>query len=125
MKTAQEIFTEVSRHLIRQSAKAEDQVERYKDEGPIKMCAYRTRDGLKCAAGVLIYDEHYDKTFEGMTVGNPDIQKALFKSGIDMDDHRIGGLVAELQSIHDHSPVALWGLTLREVAERRGLTFPS
>lgn len=124
MKTAQEIFTEVYNHLIRQSAKAEDQIQRQSGDSPVKMCAYRTPSGLKCAAGCLILDKHYSKEFEARTVSDREIQEALIKSDVDMNDLKIAGLVAELQNTHDFTPVALWGLVLRETAERRGLTVP-
>jgi hypothetical protein len=65
-------------------------------------CVYRNKGGLKCAAGHLIDDEHYDHSWNHLGVANPGPREALVKSGIGKE-HLL--LVAELQYIHDaYSP---------------------
>lgn len=68
--TRQEIFETVARHLFRQGVQAigelpeADQI-LYKG---IEGCAYRGKNGTKCAAGCLIPDELYKPEFENKTV---------------------------------------------------------
>jgi hypothetical protein len=65
-------------------------------------CLYRGPNGLKCAAGALIADEHYTT---GLDVGSvsccaPDVSDALIASGVPGSE--IGDLVYELQCAHDN-----------------------
>lgn len=59
----------IAAHLIKQHARA---VEPYPPAHPelgttASRCQYRTADGLMCAAGCLIPEEHYVAEMEGMT----------------------------------------------------------
>lgn len=47
-------------------------------------CQYRAEDGCMCAVGVLIDPEHYDVTFEGVSLSASDVRTAVASSlGID------------------------------------------
>ena len=105
--TAQEVFDTVVNHFKTQKVPAVTG----------RRCLYRTPDGLKCAAGILIKDEDY----------SPDMEGTDF-SGIASDlpylyDHV--DLIQRLQDVHDSVGVEL--LTtftrnkLKEVAEEYSL----
>jgi hypothetical protein len=120
----QKIFNHVANHLISQSAKAQD------DDGA---CRYRARvnnQTLKCAIGCLIDDSVYEQyacgsfnKLEEKPVDYKIVREALTKSGIDLED-RDADFLRELQEIHDHSPVALWGTRLTEFARQHELKLP-
>jgi hypothetical protein len=89
----QEIFNTVVRHLGKQGVQSLNEFE----------CAYRTSDGLSCAAGCLIPDELYHSDIEGFIVGDmlfskhPYLVEALpwFKEN--------WKLIRRLQNAHDVS----------------------
>lgn len=90
----QEIFDFVVNHIRKQGGPALNNLS----------CAYRTEDGLKCAAGCLIADEVYavyGKDIEGEIVTNYRVAMALKNSGIDVDDRLKLRLITELQGAHD------------------------
>lgn len=58
-------------------------------------CLYRSLDGFKCAAGMLIEDKDYKQVWEGADVREPSLKKYLVDRGHNID------LVAALQSTHD------------------------
>ena len=58
------------------------------------MCAYRGKDGRRCAVGWLIPDELYDPKMEGMVIDYPCVEAAV--QGHSMP------LLEELQSAHDN-----------------------
>lgn len=115
MKTKQEIFNQVVNHLRAQGCAAKS------DDG---YCKYRTSDGLKCAAGCLIDDEHYDIRFENKRVTDPAVNKALQNSGINMQDQSIHYLVSELQDIHDGIGSANWEFHFANFASENNLVLP-
>lgn len=85
-------------------------------------CLYRGPDGLKCAIGHLIPDEHYWKEMEGKTVYTlMDTYPNLNLSTMNL------GFLDSLQTIHDLS----WECTPQELEEKyrrfardQGLTIP-
>ena len=81
--TAIEVFNHVSKHLLKQNKVAEE----------LKICRYRTLNGLKCAAGSLIADDEY----------SPDMEGKNWSSLVtrDMVPKTHERLILELQSIHD------------------------
>lgn len=107
--TAQEVFDYIANHLLTQNRKAQIKL----PEG-IK-CAYRTPQGLTCAAGCLIPEKDYDKNFETVSWG------------MLVDDHMVPEshefLISELQSIHDDARVEYWENRLIELAKRKGLSY--
>jgi tRNA(Met) C34 N-acetyltransferase TmcA len=60
MLTKQEIFNKAYAGL-----KAQGFQRAVRDAGPLAICQYRGRNGLKCAIGHLIPDENYCPTLEG------------------------------------------------------------
>lgn len=106
--TAQQVFDQVRDHLLRQGRKSHLRV-------GSSSCAYRSHDGLQCAAGCLIGDEEYVLTMEGrrwdgvVDDGNAPAQHAE--------------LIVVLQYIHDVYQPDGWEARLRYEARRRGLAW--
>ncbi len=80
-----------------------------------KKCAYRGDRGFKCALGVLIKDEFYDPSFEGLSLPAPyatmdpkrsSLKKAIEKSlGVNELESDDTLFLNYLQRIHDiHTP---------------------
>lgn len=109
--TKEEVFTEVSEHLIKQGARS---VRVLNDR---TVGAYYGNDGLRCAVGCLIEDYNYSEEIEGKSLNCPSVQSAL---GEIADDEDIIGLLSELQEIHDNVPVNLWPQRLTDVANDWG-----
>lgn len=106
----QEIFTKVKDHLLAQNAKALATSDGF-------TCAYRGHNNLKCAAGVLIKDEHYHPAMEDKFADHPRVAQGLIASGVNMNDQNVSSLVRGLQTIHDTHPVTDWGAELVFVAK--------
>lgn len=62
------------------------------------MCRYRTKDGLKCAVGVLIPDELYTGRIEGLSADHPRVR--LLIPGADAWDEKF---LLEAQALHDEN----------------------
>ena len=112
----QEIFNKVMTHLFTQGKPAKTR------KGD---CRYRTKNGLKCAAGVLIPDEMYRTTMEEKCIYDvckyySDVHRHLGEENI--------GLIASLQDLHDglYGNDVWWTTNnmrkaAREIAEMFGL----
>jgi len=90
LPSAQEVFDIVVNHLFTQGRPAYDGVQG---------CMYRAPDGLRCAVGVLIPDDLYDKALEK----NPSdyIVQDFFDADLaDWRKHK--DLLRRLQGIHDN-----------------------
>lgn len=111
MMTKQEIFDKVVAHLRAQGGKALNENQ---------MCQYRARGGAKCAIGCLILDEHYSRRLEGKRAFSDLVVKALRKSGV---PDEAGGLLRDLQRIHDHLYVRQWEDEFVTTAGLHGLTY--
>lgn len=87
-------------------------------------CMYRSDDGMKCAAGLLIPDSVYRDEFEGNEIDNllleyPSVAEALV--GINAE------LVSDMQRAHD-GPLKFghkddWEVSMRKIADAYGLRF--
>lgn len=123
MMTKQEVFDQVSSHLLMQNARSETTM--CKDEsGPTRsLCAYRGDDGGMCAAGKLIADEFYSPVLEGKRVTQQMVATALYASGVNMADLETATMVLALQGLHDNSPIQMWHAGLRNIAYKHGLNF--
>jgi hypothetical protein len=77
-------------------------------------CAYRGGCGEKCAVGVLLKDEYYERALEGRRVTSRDVLEALEKS---IGDFSIN-FVSVLQSVHDNYSIES-GSTFLEYITRR------
>ncbi len=91
------------------------------------MCAYRGENDTKCAIGILIADEYYDKTFEGIGISPLGLEAisskemilrgAIAKSlGRSLDKNDLSFFGA-MQYIHDTFEPLLWAGKLSEYAE--------
>lgn len=87
----QEIFNKVYYHLITQGNAS------ISANGD---CVYRGMNGMSCAVGCLISDEHYDSEIEGKSVMMESVQEILIKSGININNDTIN-LLFSLQEAHD------------------------
>lgn len=118
-RSTQETFDHVCGHLIEQNESATDTSQ---GDNP---CKYRWQ-GLACAAGCLIADEHYSDEIEGDSVATyvaaKGVDLALIKSGLAKSDLR---LVKELQTVHDYSNPPEWPGELRGIARRFKLDEPA
>ena len=95
--TAEEVFTQVRDHLLKQGEKS------YGSGG----CLYRS-NGLRCAAGCLIADDEYQpKEMEG------EDWEGLVVKGLAPMAHC--ELISRLQWIHDNYAPHRWERLLREV----------
>jgi hypothetical protein len=104
----QEAFNIMVQHLRKQGRKSELDASN---------CAYRSKDGLKCAVGALISDEKYQKKYEGHSASMLAQLTGMFK-GLDLY------LLDDVQNIHDNYPVTAWESRLKGVAEDYELTLP-
>lgn len=105
--TKQEIFDQVSEHLLMQMKKSEtnDKIS----------CLYRGLDGLKCAAGCLIADDEYFKIMEWNE------WNTLVEQHLVPNYHK--ELIQELQNIHDNYNVCNWKNTLRNFSIENNLEW--
>jgi len=108
--TAQEVFDTVKNHLFKQGAKSAKRIDFFGDT-----CAYRGRDGLKCAAGCLIGDDEYVASMEKNT------WRDLADKGIVPNYHL--GLIHKLQKIHDNEDPVDWAISLESLAKEFGLKY--
>ena len=97
--TAQEVYSQVRKHLLTQKIKSIE-------EG--KGCVYRGPDGLKCAAGCLMSDDEYLEEMERQP------WSFLMYRVLVPKEH--GKLIAELQRIHDIQDPAYWEYCLDVLA---------
>jgi len=103
--TAQEVFDQVSRHLLKQGAKSKDA------RGE---CMYK-QGKKKCAAGCLIGDDEYEKSMEGNPWSILSSRKKVPRR------HRY--LIMKLQKIHDVERAKTWELELKRLALARNLKW--
>lgn len=104
--TAQEVFNQVSKHLLTQNAPS------VLSNGS---CAYRGEGGLKCAAGCLISDDEHDEKFEQRGWGN------LVDMGQVPKEHE--DLIQELQMVHDSYEPDDYASVLQRVAMKFNLEW--
>jgi hypothetical protein len=103
--TAQEVFDQAARHLIKQGVKSEIEP---------GFCSYR-HGVLKCVAGCFISDDEYE------TVMEDKCYSTLVSMEIAPKEHQ--KLISALQWIHDKSQVDEWVGLLRDLAESEGLVY--
>ena len=117
--TQQDMFDRVYRHLT-------TQLEKSLLVGDDGVCAYRSHNGLRCAVGCLIADEHYSEHLEGGSADDPEVALAVGLSlglGRDLDSDE-ALLALDLQVIHDTRSPSEWHEALRRLARARGLRIP-
>lgn len=108
MLTAQQIFDKVAEHLLKQNDRC---------MSAKSVCSYSGDNGLKCAVGVLIPDELYDRSMEGQSYSSiygGSLSAALTKGGVDLK--LCIPLLNGLQRLHDHEKVSAWRAALVALA---------
>ena len=100
--TVREVFNQVKNHVLTQNEKCQ--------LVPHGACAYRNKEGLKCAAGCLISDDEYKEDFECKN------WQALVESRHVPNSHY--ELIKTLQSIHDNSQPYQWLSLLNNLEEK-------
>lgn len=81
-------------------------------------CRYRTAEGLKCFAGVLIPDDKYDPSMEGRGSYTVSFLVDAYPS---IEEQR---LIGRLQSVHDYYRIDEWEDRLRDIAAHFELEVP-
>jgi hypothetical protein len=111
MPTKQETFDMIVTHLRQQGYAAKDQHNH---------CAYRGKNGSKCAAGCLIEDDEYHISYEGPLSIEDELTKVgslIASKGHDID------LVTDLQRIHDYRDVDVWEVEFKVLAQKYCLIY--
>ncbi len=109
--TKQEVLDFIASNLLRQNKKSFHSGN----------CAYRGKDGCKCAAGFLIPDEEYTPDMEGR--GWRTLTSEFFPRVAENTNY---WMVAAMQSIHDQFPPEEWEGQLRTLAIKGQLQwYPS
>ena len=109
----QALFNRIAKHLLTQQECSYDAY----------TCLYRGPNGLKCAVGALIDDEHYSPDLENDSPLDAEVRKALEDSlhaRLTTDNVQ---LLLELQDIHDHADVENWSDQLAMKAEEYKLEY--
>lgn len=110
--TKQETFNVVKEHLLDQNAKSISPITGH--------CNYRGKDGMKCAVGVLIKDEHYKTYLEDNNILDKRVRAALLESGIDAECLQ---MLEDLQTMHDTAYVDSWPNSMHAIAIQHGVTY--
>lgn len=125
--TNQEAFSTVWEHFVVNKAPESVGKYVYAGLGEAEGCVYRGPNGTKCAFGVLIPDDLYEKSFEGR--GADFVMRELSEKGYSEFDGLNEGFVRSLQAAHDRSTQAQdfsasVELLLRDLAKGYNLTIP-
>ena len=102
-----DVFCYVRSHLLTQNKKSQiteqdDDI----DEMSNTFCAYRSPDGLSCAVGCLIEDNHYSVGLEKNNVTDMAVKAAIIKSLPDWEFNE--ELLGDLQYVHDVVSIEKW-----------------
>lgn len=111
--TEQEVFDQVVNHLRKQGKQS------FSKQGG---CAYRGKEGLKCAAGCLISDKEYEEKWEETD------WKTLVKFHFPKEWTYHSNLIQDLQDVHDTGIVVdniqdVWEEGFKRVANTYNLTY--
>ena len=104
--TAQEVFTQVKDHLLKQNEKS--MTDDY--------CANRGDGGLACSAGCLMSDE------EAKYIPEKKAWRTLLDQGF-VETYKHTNLIFRLQDIHDSEPPEEWTESLQCLAFDEGLDY--
>lgn len=121
--TNQQIFNKVWDHFIVNENPASVVT---REDGTLK-CQYRGSNGAKCAVGIFILDEEYDKKMEGLCATD---LLAESHSRLSQLTSAMGWFLNRLQSAHDDSALVgrhfhrLMKRDLKELARRYSLKVP-
>ena len=104
--TAQEVFDQVARHLLKQEARSVE---------VNSHCRYRYKK-MKCAAGCLIGDDEYHPSME------ENCWATLSRKQFNIPNEHMS-LIQGLQTIHDSRDVCDWESELKELATMEDLKW--
>ncbi len=123
--TKQQIFDTVATHLLKQKKVA-------KNKGGC--CAYRGKNGTKCAAGCLIPNELYAREFEGRAIFAifDETYDSMYSRSVQEKGSALRklwgtknrALISSLQAVHDGSDVDGWPMRLKTIARDFKLKLP-
>ena len=103
--TEQEVFNQIATGLMEQGKKSLVN----------GRCCYRSDDGSKCAAGMLIADDEYKPVFDKRgTRGESSDWEGIVLMGYATKAHK--ELIMQLQNIHDTFEPSEWKERLRDYA---------
>ena len=125
MNVNEKLFNLSADHLIRQGCKALVYYEWGDSNNEVKptSCVFRNDQGLKCAVGALIGDDHYSKNLEGFDVANYYVKNAIESTHNIVLDETIISMLWSLQEIHDHSAPIEWSQKLTDLAVKLGFDW--
>jgi len=109
--TNQSLFNKVSKHLLTQNKRSK----LTKD-----LCAYKSKNGLECAAGCLIPIKLYSMEFEGKIWDDIIRMEPKLKKMFSCEQHAI---IDSLQYIHDSYLPSEWKSELKDCAYENKLKF--
>lgn len=109
--TAQKVFDRVVTHLLQQ--RATSKIIRNGRE----ICAYRGKEGRKCAFGCLIKKDEYRRSMEGK------LPETIIQNYGLIRFSPFKELIIELQTVHDAQPIDDWRKTLKQVCNKFNLTW--
>jgi hypothetical protein len=101
------MFLAVANHLLHQGRRAVDENNE---------CVYLSEDGLKCAAGCLLPEEHYDEDIEGAYVTDEQVIEHFNMAGVNLREQANLDLIRKLQTVHDDSDPKDWYDKLMDIA---------
>lgn len=117
MRTAQEIFTQIKNHLLKQGRRAQ--------AGKHHDCQYHCPNGDRCAVGAIIEPQFYQPWMECgrlelliQALRKKETEQDLLNELVEHED-----LLYALQTVHDNREVDDWDFHLRKVAERFKLQY--
>ena len=103
LKTDRDVFNHVRNHLLEQNQQA-----MYQSGG----CVYRKSNGLSCAIGCLISDEHYDEDImEDQPVTDTDVMLGIHLSNPEWNTNSrrsARAMLFFLQKVHDDLTPYTW-----------------
>lgn len=108
----QEIFDLACKGMLRQGRKSLNES---------NFCAYRGRDGLKCAVGHIIPDNLYMEEFDERDGEHYTSVMRKLRDHIMVEDDRGLTLLGRLQLVHDHRSPGCWPGELAEIASEFSL----
>lgn len=109
-------FNKIAAHLLKQGCRSTGKVFSHIGE-TLEGCAYRGKNGMKCAVGILISDEHYLPGIEGMSITSGSVKALLRDSGVELDGtDGIVPMLSDLQVMHDETDVEDWPVRMLVLA---------
>ena len=116
LKGSQEAFTYMVNHLRKQGKCSIGKLQGH------STCLYRHPDGMMCAVGCLIKDQHYHRGLEEHGPTHESVFNALFESGWDVDE--MLDLLDDMQGLHDNVHPDRWEGKFIEIAREHELKVP-